>query len=63
MTFNVGDMVHPKPPHKHDHAGRELPRGKVFAVAPFDAGQRIQIEGTLMMFLSGYFERASDGPQ
>ncbi len=59
MTFSPGDIVQPKPPHKHDHAGRPLPEGKVLEVKHLGGGQQLLIEGGdgKLMFLSGYFER------
>lgn len=62
MTFAVDDHVQPKPPHKHDHAGRPLPSGRVLEVEPYDQGQRLRIDGHRgLMFLAGYFEVTSHG--
>lgn len=57
MTFRIGDTVRPKPPHTHDHYGRELPSGTVIKQGPFGSGQWVVIEGASPAFLSGYFER------
>lgn len=56
MTFAAGDHVKPKPQHKADHAGAEVPTGPVRAAHPFDEGQVLFVGESKRPFLSGYFD-------